>query len=79
MQEKYISFSFGTKPFNTHQGKNFYYTIKKIYGPSTYLDLTRKTLPGKTKKTAATCFILRQEDTTIYSVLIATENETHFL
>lgn len=42
MQEKYISFSFGTKPFKTDKSKIFYYTIKKIYGPAAYLDLTRK-------------------------------------
>ena len=76
MQKKYISFSFGTKPFNTQKSKNFYYTIRKIYGPSAYLDVTTKKnisweSVSETKKTAATSFFfVRQEDTTIYSVLI---------
>lgn len=48
MQEKYISLSFATKPFKTCKSKNFYYTIKKIYGPSAaYLDLKKKRFLGK--------------------------------
>ena len=67
-------FQFWNQTLQRSLKQNFYYTIKKIYGPFTYLDLTRKNVSWESvreaKKMEATSFVLRQEDTTIYSILI---------
>ena len=45
MKKKYISYWHQTLQHS--QKLNFYYTIKKTYGPSAYLDLTRKNASRK--------------------------------
>ena len=85
MKKKYISF--WNQTLQHSQKRSFYYTFKKNYSLSAYLDLTRKSPSRKSLvnwELAVINFGLKQVHTTKYLVMrgyvvSAIEDETHFL